>query len=301
MGKAIALLLLVIFELVLLPVTIVGWLLFIVDVVLAIRGKGISATAYELLFARWLLDALGKREDKAVRQLFYAIPGISPLPVGLAFLPTMWAMRVTGITIKMYDYPVYSSSSLFVTHGHRTTFFDEALRRYLDTVEQVVILGAGWDTRAYGLARREGVRVFEVDTVEMQAQKRQSLEKANIATTGVSFAAADFNKESWLEILKRVDFDPDKPTFVLWEGVTYYLEAQAVNATLQTVATQLARGSAIAFDYFAKHIIEGDTSLLLRLGLLEVKLLVNHCALVSALTSQPKSNWPRFWSRMASA
>jgi hypothetical protein len=61
----------------------------------------------------------------------------------------------------MYDCPVYSSSSLFVAHGHRTTFFDGAMRRYLDAVEQVVILGAGWDTRACGLAWRKGVCVLE--------------------------------------------------------------------------------------------------------------------------------------------
>ena len=272
MPKPIAFLAFLIIEVVLLPVTLLGVILFVVDFLLGIRGKKISATAYELLFARWILDALGKREDEATKRLFYALPGISPLPVALTFIPTMWLMRVTGITINMYDYPVYSSSSFFVMHGHRTTFFDEALLHYLDSVEQVVILGAGWDTRAYGMARREGVSVFEVDTVAMQEHKRKSLDKANIDTTGVIFATADFNKESWLDALKRVGFDPDKPTYILWEGITYYLEEETVGETLQTVATELSKGSAIAFDYAAKHIIEGDVSLLFRIALLELEI-----------------------------
>jgi methyltransferase (TIGR00027 family) len=148
--------------------------------------------------------------------------------------------------------------------GHRTTFFDEAMLSYLDKVEQVVILGAGWDTRAYGLARREGVRVYEVDAVETQTQKRSSLEIAKIDSSHVIFAIVDFNKESWLDALLRIGFDPGKPTFVLSEGVTLYLEPEAVEAALQTVATQLAKGSAIAFDYIGKHFIEDDKSLLMR-------------------------------------
>jgi methyltransferase (TIGR00027 family) len=204
------------------------------------------------------MHELGIRENLAARQLWFALPGVSGPGTGLAFGPTVWAMRITGIAFHLYD---FSSSSSFVdAFGHRTRFFDEAMLRYLDQIEQVVILGAGWDTRAYGLARREGVRVYEIDEVQTQTQKRESLEKAKIDTTHVIFAAADLNQESLLDALKRTDFDPDKPAFILIEGVTYYLEAEAVEAILQTVATGMARGSAIAFDYAGQHIIEGDAS-----------------------------------------
>ncbi|NDJ62440.1 MAG: class I SAM-dependent methyltransferase, partial [Chloroflexi bacterium] len=121
---------------------------------------------------------------------------------------------------------------------------------------------AGWDTRLYSLVRpaKPDMCMYEVDAVNTQMQKRRALETAKIDTTGVVFAAADFNKESWLDALVRVGFDPAKPTFILWEGVTYYLEAAAVESTLQTVAQQLAQGSLIAFDYPAKHIIGGEGS-----------------------------------------
>lgn len=275
MPKPIALLIFLMIEIVLLPVTTVGGILFIVDFLLKIRGTSFSMTAYDPLFARWMLNALGKRQDEACKQLLYALPGASALTVGMMMGPTLLAMRLTELTIEMYDYPVYSSASLWGALGHRTRFFDDAMRDHLNQVEQVVILGAGWDTRAYSLIKQADVdvHVFEVDTVQTQTQKRKSLVMAKIDSSAVTFTTADFNKESWLSALKRVDFDPAKPTFVLWEGVTYYLDAEAVAATLQTLATQLAKGSAIAFDYAGKHIIEGDTTLIYRLAVASVRMI----------------------------
>ena len=66
---------------------------------------------------------------------------------------------------------------------------------------------------------------------------------------------------------------PDKPTFVLWEGVTYYLQAEAVEESLKTVAERLAPGSAIAFDYPARHIIEGNASLTYRMTTMAAQLI----------------------------
>lgn len=280
MPKSIALLVFVIVEIVLLPITVLGQLLFFIEFAVRMPGKNLNLTTYDPAFARWILDALGKREDKAARQLTPVMPGVSRLTLGLAFAPTLWLMRITNLTINMYDYPVHRSTGIIGALSHRTRFFDDALLGHLDSVEQVVILGAGWDTRAYTLARREGVRVFEVDDAGMQVQKRLALEAAKVDTTGVVFASADFNLESWLVALRRVDFDPDKPTFVLLEGVTYYLNPDAIEATLQTVATKLAKGSAVAFDYVGQHIIDGEGSPLYRLAVPATRFLGRHIAWV---------------------
>jgi hypothetical protein len=148
-----------------------------------------------------------------------------------------------------------------ITNVHGNLLNVEAILSYLDKVDQIVILGAGWDTRPYNLVQKQGVHVFEVDAAETQAQKREVLDKAKTDLSKVICATDDFEKGSWLDALKRVGFDSKKPTFILWEGVTFYLEADAVEAPLQTKATQLTKGSAIAFDYPAKHIIDGDASL----------------------------------------
>jgi methyltransferase (TIGR00027 family) len=257
MPKSLAALTFLVIEILLLPLTIGGVIVFAINFYSKLRGRDISKTAYQPILSRWFMHELRIRENLAAKQLWFALPGVSRLGTGLAFGPTVWAMRITGIAFHLYDFS--SSSSFADAFGHRTRFFDEALLRYLDQIEQVVILGAGWDTRAYGLARREGVRAYEVDELKTQTQKRESLEEARIDTTNVIFGAADLNKESLLDALSRTDFDPDKPAFILMEGVTYYLEAEAVKAILQTVATGLAKRSAIAFDYAGQHIIEGDT------------------------------------------
>lgn len=283
-----------IIEIILLPVTIVGSILVMVDFVAKIRVARTSMTAYDPLFARWMLNAQGKRRDETCKQLFHALPGGSPKLINLMVGPILLAMRLTGVTSNMYDYPVYSSSSPWSAFGHRTRFFDDVVSSYLDKVEQVVILGAGWDTRAYSLVKQANVRVFEVDTVETQTQKLKSLEKANIDASDVAFATADFNKESWLDALEQVGFDPGKSTFILWEGVTYYLEAEAVEATLKTVEEQLVPGSAIAFDYVAEHIIEGNTSLSYRMGTMVVRLVGEPCTFGISTETPAKEQLAKF-------
>ncbi|CAN5577803.1 hypothetical protein BH24ACT21_BH24ACT21_07860 [soil metagenome] len=215
MSESRKLLIFMLIEIVLLPVTIMGVILFSINFILRLRETRTSATAYDPFFARWILHSQGKRQDEANKQLLYALPTISPLAVKLMMGPTLLAMRITGVTTNMYDYPVYSSSSIWGAFGHRTRFFDDAMSVYLDKVDQVVVLGAGWDTRSYNLVKKANVQAFEVDAAETQTQKRESLEAANIDTSDVVFATADFNKEPWLDALQRVGFDPDKPTFVL--------------------------------------------------------------------------------------
>lgn len=267
MPKFVRILVFAIIQLVFFPITIIGAILFDIVFLLSVRGKKLSLTAYDPFRTRWSLDVLGMREEPATRKIAFALPGMSRIPVWMRYGPRLLAMRLSGFYAGEYDYPLHQSGSIFGAIGHRTTFFDRTMQGYLDKVEQVVILGAGWDTRAYGIARHDGVRVFEVDTVQMQTAKRQALAKANVDTGDVVFATVDFNNESWLDALMRVDFDPTKPTYVLWEGVIYYLEPEAAAATLRTVATELAPGSAIAFDFYGQHFIDGDTSLFMRFGL----------------------------------
>jgi methyltransferase (TIGR00027 family) len=258
-----------IIEIVLLPFTILGTLLLhlhfsLAFVILRARGKRVSMTAYEPAFTRWMLHVQGKRVNQAVGPLLFSLPGVSPITIWLMMGPTILAMYLTGRAVPLYDYPLYSSSNLISAIAHRTRFFDDTLKSYLEKIEQVVILGAGWDTRAYDLSQKQGVRVFEVDAPDTQVHKRIALISCTkVNSSRVVFATANFNRQSWLDALLSVGFDPAKATFVLWEGVTYYLHHEAVEATLQIVAKQLAPGSAIAFDYWAKHLIEGDDSSIL--------------------------------------
>jgi methyltransferase (TIGR00027 family) len=119
----------------------------------------------------------------------------------------------------------------------------------------VVILGAGLDTRAYRLPELASCRVFEVDLPAIQAFKRSRLmgKEAN-----VRFVPIDFNGNPLDEALARGGLDPKEPAIFLWEGVTQYLQPEAVDAVLRTIAAR-PRGSEVVFTYVRAEAIGDKT------------------------------------------
>ena len=115
-------------------------------------------------------------------------------------------------------------------------------------VTQLVVLGAGFDTFAYRNPFPE-LRVFEVDHPATQAWKRERLAAISIAPERwPAFAGVDFERESFAARLVETGFDPLQRTFVFWLGVSMYLTAEAIDATLAAVAGWPGGGE-IVFDY----------------------------------------------------
>jgi methyltransferase (TIGR00027 family) len=143
----------------------------------------------------------------------------------------------------------------------RTRHFDEALLAGLrDGVEQIVVLGAGYDSRALRFrAALRNVRLFELDHPGTQARKT-----ALLAANGcelpqnVTLVGIDFAKQSFRELLRENGFDRGAKTLFLWEGVSYYLPPAAVDEVLTFVST-CGKGSAIVFDYALQSFVDGDT------------------------------------------
>jgi methyltransferase (TIGR00027 family) len=133
----------------------------------------------------------------------------------------------------------------------RCRYMDDFLRECLaGGIGQLVILGAGLDSRAYRFEElKKGVRVFEVDLPATQKAKTEKVKKVlGGAPDHVTYVPIDFNTEG-LGKLRSAGYAPDKKTLFLWEGVTYYLDAGAVDQTLEFVAGNSAPGSSIVFDY----------------------------------------------------
>lgn len=246
----------IVIQLIFLPITLIGTLLFLIRYSVRRKDSAVSETAYSPMFTRWRLHQLGRRPDPALHALIFALPGLSRMPLNWMLFASNVATRITDVSTRPVNYPIHQSRNLMLSVSQRTTFFDQALAQYLPNVEQVVILGAGWDTRAFDRAQAEHVTIYEVDAPATQAVKLQAVSKTIESEPDIVYVTANFNEESWLDALTRSGFDAAKPTFILWEGVTYYLETQAVTATLRTVADYLAPGSAIAFDHIAQHILD---------------------------------------------
>jgi methyltransferase (TIGR00027 family) len=142
------------------------------------------------------------------------------------------------------------------SHAYRTRAFDEALLDALhDGARQIVVLGAGFDSRGYRFERElRGVRFMEVDYPPTQEYKKERVKEilGKLPAT-VAYVPMDFTKDSLLTQLTRSGYSERNKTFFLWEGVVFYLPETAVKDTLHFVRDHAARGSRLAFNYTYAH------------------------------------------------
>jgi methyltransferase (TIGR00027 family) len=122
---------------------------------------------------------------------------------------------------------------------------DEAARG----TRQLVLLGAGFDARAWRLPALAETRVFEVDHPDTQGTKRDGIGSRHPIAREVVWVPTDFTRDSPDETLARAGHDASKPTTFVWEGVTMYLSASDIDATLAAVERRAARGSCLLMTY----------------------------------------------------
>ena len=119
----------------------------------------------------------------------------------------------------------------------RTCFIDRALCSALcDGIDQLVILGAGYDCRAYRLSELGAVRTFEVDHPDTQDRKRRLLDQLGASSRGeLRFVPVDFDQHSLEDAMATSGFVLGLRNFFIWEGVTEYLLAESVDETMPVV------------------------------------------------------------------
>jgi methyltransferase (TIGR00027 family) len=143
--------------------------------------------------------------------------------------------------------------------GLRVAYLDRLVGTMTDRpgFRQVVILGAGYDTRAARLPY-SGVRYFEVDHPDTQAAKRARLAALpGYPVDAATYAPCDFEREDPVERLLAAGLSPREPALVIWEGVVPYLTEAAVRATATSLARGLDPRSLVAFDVPGKNIAAG--------------------------------------------
>ncbi|MDP9984014.1 methyltransferase (TIGR00027 family) [Pseudarthrobacter oxydans] len=238
----------------LLPVGIAAYLWGVPKLLLYSRRTAVSATLLASLYTRYMQHRLGTRPDEPAARLLMVMPNVSTTAFRLETVPTTAGHRLTGYVPRIYRYPYEGEPPARHQQTARTSFYDAALGRHLPVIDQLVILGAGFDTRVYRLPPTGRVRCFEIDLPPTQAFKLRMLKKAGLATHLASYVPADLQAEDWFEKLVGAGFDPARPAFFLWEAVTMYLDRASVEATLRRIAAT-APGSVVAFDYFSAEAI----------------------------------------------
>ena len=143
----------------------------------------------------------------------------------------------------------------------RTKVMDSAFIEALEArFAQIVLLGAGFDTRALRFAgRNQGTKVFELDVATTQQPKIEILRRKKVRLPQeLVFAPIDFDKQDIFEVLSKAGYQPGQTTLFLWEGVTMYLSAQAVDSTLNFMRRHAASGSRVAFDYIYASVLRQE-------------------------------------------
>jgi methyltransferase (TIGR00027 family) len=145
----------------------------------------------------------------------------------------------------------------------RTRFIDQIMKQALrDKAQQVVILGAGYDSRALRfqtILAQQKCTVFEVDLASTQNAKLARFDESNLhLPNNTQYIAHDFNGDNLLEQLEQYNFDVRKKTLFIWEGVSYYLNKSSVDAMFEFVASHSGQGSSIVFDYALQSFVEGS-------------------------------------------
>lgn len=182
--------------------------------------------------------------------------GDVPDPVAAGLVPGPFA-QVLGAFDRTEAYrPALRPAARALSFGMidhitlRTAAIDRALRMWLSQgTEQMVILGAGLDARAWRLPELAGTDVYEVDHPASQAYKRRRVEGLAPLAREVRFVPCDFERQRLSDALAESGHDATRPTFWIWEGVTMYLRRPAVAASLGVMDERSAVGSGLAVTY----------------------------------------------------
>lgn len=140
----------------------------------------------------------------------------------------------------------------------RTRLVDDAIAEALTGADQVLILGAGFDTRSYRLPGMDAARVFEVDHPSTQALKERTVRRAiGSIPANVTFVPVEFGRDDLEGAVRAAGFQAAARTIVLWEGVTNYLTADAVDGTFRSIASLVDAGSPVLFTYIERAMLDG--------------------------------------------
>jgi methyltransferase (TIGR00027 family) len=185
----------------------------------------ISRSALAVLLYRAHLTSLGVIDDPLARQM------LSPKarrPFAFLQLPGMWRLA-------------RRSTAYLAT---RTVFFDRFVGEAIDDgFRQVVILAAGYDSRAWRMAR-PGVTFFEVDRPATQADKR-----TRAPAGGPIYVPADVTEQRLMEMLENAGLRADEPIAFVVEGLTVYMTQADVADLFARLFEFASPGSRVAVSF----------------------------------------------------
>ena len=143
-------------------------------------------------------------------------------------------------------------------------YFDDFVKKSIkEGLEQLVIFGAGYDTRAYRIEELKGkVKVFEVDHPDTQRFKMEKVKEIfGSVHDHVVYVPVDLETQILSEELFSKGYNPSMKTLFIMEGLLMYITPDSVAETLTFIVENTGKGSAIIFDYFPESVVDGTNKL----------------------------------------
>jgi methyltransferase (TIGR00027 family) len=210
--------------------------------------------AAQTAFGPMVLAAVEQHEPPD-RRLVHDDLAAKFLPTGLRAL--VRATRLGLLRRLMIGATERAGPGLWANLACRKRFIDEKLDDALPGIDAIVILGAGLDTRPYRLARRSDIPVYEVDQ-PVNIDRKKAVVRRVLGETppSVRLVPVDFERDDLADALAKAGHRGDDRTFFIWEGVTQYLTADAVDATFAFLR-RAAPSSRLVFTYVRRDFIDG--------------------------------------------
>ncbi len=256
--KIIATLIYILLQILFIPLALMGVILISFKQIYISKRLGVSGTAIEVINGRWSMHQFGMVKDDAANKLIKKLPNASVAGNWSTQFPLWIRYKLTGenwLYPKLYE-DGYESIGAIITK--RSLYINNIIEKHKKTTKQFIILGAGYDTRCYGLMHVPEIKCFEVDQKKTQELKIKSLRKAGIDATHVTFIDVDFSKESWSEKLLNNGYNPKLKTIFLWEGVTLYLQEKDIHKTLGELKKHTSSDSILIADWYADEFVSGE-------------------------------------------
>lgn len=182
----------------------------------------------------------------------YIAPKLLPkffLPVArIGFFRNLFWSRV--FPPGMYEYVIA-----------RTKFIDNIYKNAISNeFDQILLFGAGFDTRSIRLANSsKKTSIFELDAPVTQKSKINQFKNKGVQINpNTTFISMDFNRESIEDKLLDSDFNKNKRTLFILEGLLFYLQSQAVDDTFKVINQFSGEESEVVFDYIFSSVLRGE-------------------------------------------
>ena len=182
-------------------------------------------------------------------------------------------------------------------HEHlisRTRFIDELIKKSATSgVEQYVILGAGYDSRAHRLELPSSLRIFEVDQPEALDRKFSKLPKELPNSENVTYVNIDFSYQSLTEQLIAAGFNQSKSTVFTLEGVSQYITKEAVSSTIKELASLTKEANSTFFMSYVDDLLDKDPEACFGKGYPKA---AKRAKLITNLSAKAGEPWISFYS-----